>query len=971
MQSNTNIVPEYILKKLILLYGFGKELYYKSKSFTDPLRGTTGENYYLINGEWINKFKEFYNYSQIKTLLEQCNFNYQTYDQYKNNINQILFAFNNCFIYQNSSIFPNELKNGNIIFSPKLQTGANNINYFNDFYIVNYDLNELLSKDSENPINPNYSFVNKTPFKIFINQNIYFIHLKNIEIGQLNFDGLFMPKYYIKPEKENPEEDIINIIKYGGIEKYINSKKIDINRCLSKYNEKGGLIFNIMLYKSKNYNPNGETGPEPKDSISHEVMVEKNNNNINQYNNQEQNMKPYSYAVRRNKNNFSQNDINQYDQLSQTKLVLKSVNINLSSEATKCIPVNNQNQININIQITTNNNNGNYPQNYQNTQEFNNSNQYQGQNQYNNMNTNNSINNYNNNINCFNNNNMNLNNDINMNNNMNNNMNMNNNYNINNNINNGNNMNNMNNNMNLNNNMNNNMNLNNNNMSNNPNDMNYMNNNSNNDMNMNYINNMCNGNNMNNDMNNINMQNMMNNNNNSMSNNNINSININANDMNNFGMNNFQNNNNGNNNFMQGNFINQQNMQNMNIYNQQQQLMYNTPNIYNNMNQSYNNNHSHKFLNNLNYVPMIGLVNLGQTCYMNSVLQCMSNLSSITNFFLNQQKQDNCKQHFTALGQNLDNLLCIAYKELIENLWKGPMNQPYSPIKFKQLLQKLNPIFANNTAGDSKDFFNFLIIQLHNELNGIEINPQKIKPLDDNVIVDPFNEDQVFKAFMSNFASNYSVISRYFYGVTQGQFECQNCKNKLMQKGINLSPIKYNFESFFYLEFPLEKVRKYVAELNNNLQYYQNITEVNLYDCFNYNQKLISITGYCEKCKRNDSQINTLNLIYSPSPILVLIFNRGKGKEYKIKINFEEKLDISKIVIKNENLYYELQGVVKHLGESTADGHFIAFCRTAVPMFHNNWYCFNDQSVTQVNDWNDIINSGDTYMLFYELKKNN
>ena len=114
-----------------------------------------------------------------------------------------------------------------------------------------------------------------------------------------------------------------------------------------------------------------------------------------------------------------------------------------------------------------------------------------------------------------------------------------------------------------------------------------------------------------------------------------------------------------------------------------------------------------------------------------------------------------------------------------------------------------------------------------------------------------------------------------------------------------------------------------------------------------------------------------MNLIYSPSPILVLIFNRGKGKEYKIKINFEEKLDISKIVIKNENLYYELQGVVKHLGESTADGHFIAFCRTAVPMFHNNWYCFNDQSVTQVNDWNDIINSGDTYMLFYELKKNN
>ena len=58
--------------------------------------------------------------------------------------------------------------------------------------------------------------------------------------------------------------------------------------------------------------------------------------------------------------------------------------------------------------------------------------------------------------------------------------------------------------------------------------------------------------------------------------------------MNNYGVNNFQNNSNNNNNFMQGNFINQQNMQNMNVYNQQQQLMYNTPNLYNNINQSYN-----------------------------------------------------------------------------------------------------------------------------------------------------------------------------------------------------------------------------------------------------------------------------------------------------------------------------------------------------------------------------------------------
>ena len=34
-----------------------------------------------------------------------------------------------------------------------------------------------------------------------------------------------------------------------------------------------------------------------------------------------------------------------------------------------------------------------------------------------------------------------------------------------------------------------------------------------------------------------------------------------------------------------------------------------------------------------------------------------------------------------------------------------------------------------------------------------------------------------------------------------------------------------------------------------------------------------------------------------------------------------------------------------------------------------NWYCYNDQTVVQVNNWQDIVDKGDTYILFYELKE--
>ena len=417
----------------------------------------------------------------------------------------------------------------------------------------------------------------------------------------------------------------------------------------------------------------------------------------------------------------------------------------------------------------------------------------------------------------------------------------------------------------------------------------------------------------------------------------------------------------------------------------QQQMMVNQPNNTNNnisqpnyTNNTNNINNTNTLINNitslkeLNYVPKIGLVNLGQTCYMNSVLQCFSNLHQITNYFLNPEKQAIIQKHMKSTDQKEDSLLCLAYKDLIDHLWKGTPNQPFSPIKFKKRLEKLNPLFAANTAGDSKDFSIYLIMQLHTELNHIEANPDisKFENVSENNNINPYDPSQVLNAFVRNFAiENYSLISSYFYGITQGQFECQRCKLKLSQRSINLSPIKYNYENFFYLEFPLDEVRKFKAEQNNMLAQYQSINEVTIYDCFNYYQKINSITGYCEKCRVDNAKINTMNRIFSPSSILMIILNRGKGIQYNIKINFEPLLNITNIVINSGNQYYELQGVVKHFGESSSYGHFIAYCRSAVPTFHNNWYCYNDQTVVEVNNWKDIVEKGDTYILFYELKE--
>ena len=66
-----------------------------------------------------------------------------------------------------------------------------------------------------------------------------------------------------------------------------------------------------------------------------------------------------------------------------------------------------------------------------------------------------------------------------------------------------------------------------------------------------------------------------------------------------------------------------------------------------------------------------------------------------------------------------------------------------------------------------------------------------------------------------------------------------------------------------------------------------------------------------------------------------------------------------------------MQSMIKHLGDNSATGHFIAYCRCPIPKFHNCWYCYNDKTVVEVNDWKSIHDAGDTYILFYQLKKIN
>ena len=351
---------------------------------------------------------------------------------------------------------------------------------------------------------------------------------------------------------------------------------------------------------------------------------------------------------------------------------------------------------------------------------------------------------------------------------------------------------------------------------------------------------------------------------------------------------------------------------------------------------------------------------------MNSTLQCMSQTKALTNYFLNNKNKDIIINNNIALQNKKELQLSPIYFELINKLWDKKGAKSFSPYNFMNTIEKMNSLFKQGQAGDSKDFIIYILEQLHKEL-------KRSKKQSNNNINEPLNQydkNNAFNHFYNDFQKECSIISDVFFGITETTNECINCKNNYNFRGLQ-NPICYNYQIFNCLIFPLEEVKnmKNNSMANNNfIQMNKTNNRVTLYECFIYNQKTDYFTGqnqnYCNICKQLSDSMYTSKIFSSPNS-LVLILNRGKGNIFDVKLDFNEILDISEFVLAKDKpqIVYTLYGVITHIGQSGPNAHFVASCKNT----DNKWYRFNDAMVTPIKDLQkEVIEFGNPYILFYQ-----
>ncbi len=217
---------------------------------------------------------------------------------------------------------------------------------------------------------------------------------------------------------------------------------------------------------------------------------------------------------------------------------------------------------------------------------------------------------------------------------------------------------------------------------------------------------------------------------------------------------------------------------------------------------------------------LVGLRNIGNTCYMNTSLQCLSNCNILTNYFL----EDTYKQFINENNPiGSQGKLVEAYSELIKHLWYG-QEDSIEPYGFKETIGDIRTMFRGYQQQDTQEFLSFLLDGLHEDLNKV-LNKPYTCPEDDLTFENNIEEFKYYKRLF--LARNQSLIVDLFYGMFKSTLfcpnsNCLNISNTYDPYAIISLPFtlktdsKMNLTVFFIYENVKFKVIKFNIEINRD-----------------------------------------------------------------------------------------------------------------------------------------------------------
>ena len=245
---------------------------------------------------------------------------------------------------------------------------------------------------------------------------------------------------------------------------------------------------------------------------------------------------------------------------------------------------------------------------------------------------------------------------------------------------------------------------------------------------------------------------------------------------------------------------------------------------------------------------VIGLKNIGNTCYLNTSIQCLSNLTLLTEYFLSNKYINDLNNRCNETDGIKTNDIMISkeYAKLIKAMWTS--NCSIEPRSFHELIQKSDNKFEGFEQQDSQELLVLILDNLHEGLKyDVEITYSgKVENILDKLVIESIKR---WKVDLNN---KYSIIAELFFGQFINKvisLESNKEKDEIISK---------RFEVFNMLIIPIE---------GNTL--YESLSK-------HFEKEILESPFYNEKTKKYIKCSREIKLMRIPK-YLIIILKRYKN----------------------------------------------------------------------------------------------
>jgi len=345
------------------------------------------------------------------------------------------------------------------------------------------------------------------------------------------------------------------------------------------------------------------------------------------------------------------------------------------------------------------------------------------------------------------------------------------------------------------------------------------------------------------------------------------------------------------------------------------------------------------------FAGKVGLKNLGNTCFMNAGLQCLSHLEPLVQHFLSgAYLQEIMDKGDTKIGE-----VAKAFAELQRLMWEGN-SDVLNPRKLRQKLATRNPwMFDGYEQQDVQEFLAFCLDGLHEDLNRVKEKPAPLTEEEaaeeETVCMDHGEEFVATLYWIRHLMHGRSFLVDLLQGQLRSKTECVRCGYE-----------SRHFEPFLYLSLP---VAKSMVNLTDAL------------DAFLEAELLEGDNGWwCPQCQSKGSAHRKMDLWKLP-PVLVVHLKRFEFcsrtfnfRKLNVHLQTPESVDLSPYCnesVQKSGAQYLVSCVANHIGPF-GSGHYTATCRMTGSV-DRSWYHFDDERVRKLQKNEEPV-SERAYVLF-------